>query len=84
MGDSLFEAVATINDGWRGFMALAGGLQCAKAFHGFVNSCEVGFDSSKIKLSILAFVDNQDLYRMDSILSNYLHPMSCCTRAWCS
>ena len=40
MGDSLFEVVATINDGWRGFMALAGGLQCAKAFHGFVSSCE--------------------------------------------
>ena len=40
VGDSLFEAVAAINDGWRGFMALAGGLQCAKAFHGFVSSCE--------------------------------------------
>ena len=65
MGDSLFEAVATINDGWRGFMALAGNLQCAKAFHGFVSSSEVGSDSSKINLSILAVVDNQDLFRMD-------------------
>ena len=35
-------------------------------------------------LSILAFVDNQDLLRMDSTLSNDLHPMSCCTHALCS
>lgn len=66
-------------------MAMAGGLQSAKAFHGFVSSCEVGSDSSKINLSILAFVDNQDhLFRMDLILSNDLHPMSCCTHAFCS
>ena len=35
-------------------------------------------------MSILAFVDNQDLLRMDSTLSNDLHPMSCCTHALCS
>ena len=35
-------------------------------------------------MSILAFVDNQDLLRMDSTPSNDLHPMSCCTHALCS